>query len=181
MSIFSIIVAMDKNGLIGANNRVPWRLPDDMKYFRQKTMGKPVIMGRKTYESIPDRFRPLKGRKNIILTHQANYRAPGCIVTHSVLEAIKAAAGAEEVMIIGGAEIYRQFLPRADRIYLTKIDGEFEGDVSFPQENWSKWVEVEKDEHPVDDRHDHPFSFLTLERWRNSMPGDQEQTKILSS
>lgn len=164
LPMISLVVAMDRNGLIGVGNRVPWRLPDDMKYFRQITMGKPVVMGRKTYESIPDRFRPLAGRTNIILTKQLGYNAAGCIVTHSLSSALEAAHDAQEVMVIGGAEIYGQFLPTADRIYLTMIDGEFEGDVYFPELDREGWYESYSDEHSIDERHAYPFTFLLLER-----------------
>jgi len=164
MTTISLIVAMDKNGLIGAGSQVPWRLPDDMHHFRLTTMGKPVIMGRKTYESIPDRFRPLRGRKNIILTRQHDYLAPGCIVTHSLPSAIEVAGDVQEVMVIGGAEIYELFLPMADRIYLTLIDGQFEGDVYFPEIDRDGWHEIQREEHDIDDRHAYPFVFLLLVR-----------------
>jgi dihydrofolate reductase len=163
MSIISFIVAMDKNGLIGANNRVPWRLPDDMKYFREITMGKPVIMGRKTYESIPDRFRPLAGRTNIVLTKDIDYIAPGCLVVHSLERALSAAKDAPEVMVIGGAAVYLQFLGQADRIYLTLIDGEFEGDVYLPLFDSDEWDEVSRIYHDIDSTHAQSFAFILLE------------------
>ncbi|MDX1687598.1 MAG: dihydrofolate reductase, partial [Candidatus Promineifilaceae bacterium] len=108
----SLIAALDRNGVIGDDGRIPWRLPADLKYFKRVTMGKPLIMGRKTYESIG---RPLPGRQNIVLTRQRDYRAPGCTVVHSLEEALAAAGDAEEVMVAGGGSVYRQFLPRADR------------------------------------------------------------------
>ena len=155
---------MDRNRLIGANNQVPWRLPDDMRFFSEITMGKPVVMGRKTYESIPERFRPLAGRTNIVLTTQVEYVAPGCVVTHSLTAALNAAEGAQELMVIGGAKIYEQFLPQADRIYLTLVDGKFEGDVYFPQLDMAKWREATREEHGRDEKHAYPFAFLLLER-----------------
>ncbi len=132
LPIISFVFAMDRSRLIGAGGGLPWHLPDDMKHFRQVTMGKPVLMGRVTYESIPDRFRPLAGRTNIILTNQIGYEARGCLVVHSLDEAVAAAAGQPELMVIGGAQIYEQLLPRADRLYLTLIDANFDGDVFFP-------------------------------------------------
>jgi len=141
----SIIVAAARNGIIGRNNELPWRLPQDLQYFKATTMGKPVIMGRKTYESIG---RPLPGRTNIVITRQADWcGADGVIVVGSVDEAIAAAEKAaaklvnppEEAMVIGGAEIYRQALPLTERIYLTRIEADVEGDASFPDLHSSQW------------------------------------------
>ncbi len=155
---------MDNNQLIGADNRIPWRLPDDMRYFREITMGKPVLMGRKTYESIPERFRPLVGRTNIVLTNQANYIAPGCLTTHFIQSALDVAGDVEELMVIGGAKIYEQFLPIADRLYLTLVDGELEGDVYFPGLDMDEWREMSREDHDIDDRHSHRFAFIVLDR-----------------
>ena len=160
----SIIVAMDKNRLIGVNGRLPWRLPDDMKWFREQTMGKPVVMGRKTFESIPDRFRPLPGRHNIVLTRRGDYEVEGVTAVHT-LEAVLAAAGAvDEIVVIGGAELYRQLLPQADRLYLTLIDAELTGDAYFPEIDPAAWREIFRQEHPADNRHDYPFTWLIWER-----------------
>ncbi len=164
MTIISLVVAMDKNRLIGADNRIPWRLPDDMKYFREITMGKPVLMGRKTYESIPVRFRPLEGRTNIVLTTQLEYVAPGCIVVHSLNAALDAVGDEQELMIIGGAIIYEQFLPAAHRLFLTLVDGEFDGDVYFPELDKGEWLEVSRESHSPDEQHAFPFAFVVLER-----------------
>jgi dihydrofolate reductase len=155
---------MDRNGLIGAGDHLPWRLPDDMRRFREITLGKPVLMGRKTYESIHLRFRPLPGRTNIVLTHQTTYDAPGCTVVHSLPQALSAASGHEELMVIGGALLYEQLLPQADRIYLTLVDGEFEGDVFFPVLDETDWQEIAREEHGRDGRHAAPFTFLVLAR-----------------
>lgn len=130
-------------------------------------MGKPVIMGRKTFETIPDRFRPLAGRTNIILTRQEDFEAPGCLITHSVEEALSAAGDIEEVMVIGGSMIYAQFLPLADRIYLTLIDHIFTGDIYFPQLDLKDWVELERERHSPDEKHAYPFAFILLKRQRS--------------
>lgn len=158
--IISLIAAMGKNRTIGKDNSLPWKLPADMKRFKELTSGKPVIMGRKTFESIG---RPLPNRKNIIITRDKNYKADNCIIVHSADEAIKAAKGNEEVMIMGGAEIYKQFLPRADRLYLTLIDEEFEGDAYFPEFDKNEWEEVSREEHESDNLR---YSFIVQERKR---------------
>ena len=159
--IISIIAGMDKNRLIGQGNRLPWRLPADMKHFRRHTLDKPVLMGRKTYESIG---KPLPKRTNIILTHDRDYQADGCIVTLSIEEALDTASGYEEIMIIGGASIYELFLPRADRLYLTYIHGCFEGDVYFPAFHIADWQEVKRVDCQPDEKNLHPYSFLFLHR-----------------
>lgn len=137
--IVSMIAALARNGVIGRDNGLPWRLPSDLKRFKSITMGKPIIMGRRTHESIG---RPLPGRHNIVVTRKKGYRSSGCTIVHSLDEALESAAGSEEVMVIGGAELYEQFLPRAGRLYLTLIDQEFEGDTYFPDFDRSQWVEV---------------------------------------
>ncbi len=162
--IISLIAAMDKNRVIGQNGRLPWRLPADMRRFVELTLGKPVIMGRKTYESIPPKFKPLHGRTNIILTHNLDYDAPGCLVVHTIEEALAAAGGAPEVMVIGGTAVYEQFLPRADRLYLTLIDAEFAGDAQFPPYNESAWTITTREAHEPDEKNPYPYEFLTLEK-----------------
>src|SRR3989338_8105608 len=142
--IISLIAAMDKNRVIGKDNSLPWKLPEDMKRFRGITKGKPVIMGRKTFESIG---RPLPDRKNIIITRDRNYKAEGCIVVNSKEEALNAAKGSEEVMIIGGEQIFEEFLPIANKMYLTFIDKEFEGDAYFPEYDNAEWKEISREEH----------------------------------
>jgi len=141
----SIIVAAARNGIIGRNNQLPWRLPQDLQYFKATTMGKPIIMGRKTYESIG---KPLPGRLNIVITRQADWcGAEGVVVVHSVNEAMSVAENAhkalvnppEEAMVIGGAEIYREVLPRADRVYLTRIEVDVEGDACFAELSDKEW------------------------------------------
>ncbi len=164
MNKISLIVAMDKNRLIGAKNRLPWRLPDDMRWFVKQTMGKPVIMGRKTYDSIPPKFKPLNGRKNIILTRNKKYQVEGCAVVHSLEEALHAAGDVPEIIIGGGTQIYTLSLPIADRIYLTEVDGIFDGDTYFPETNWAEWQESYRQTHAADVRHTHSFTWIILDR-----------------
>ncbi len=159
--IISIIAGMDKNRLIGQGNRLPWRLPADMKHFRRHTLGKPVLMGRKTFDSIG---KPLPKRTNIILTHDRHYRAEGCIVTHSIEEALDTVGSCEELMVIGGASIYKLFLPRANRLYLTHIHDCFQGDVYFPAFDPTDWQEVKRVDRQPDEKNPHPYSFLFLHR-----------------
>ncbi|MCB8916812.1 MAG: type 3 dihydrofolate reductase [Ardenticatenaceae bacterium] len=161
MTQISLIVALASNGVIGLDGGLPWRLPDDLRYFRQVTLGKPVVMGRKTYESIG---RPLPGRENIILTRQPNYPAPGCTVVHSVAAALAAAGSAPEIMVIGGAEIYRLFLPLAHRLYLTLVAATPAGDTFMPNYDPAGWRETSRTHHPADNRHPFPFDWIILER-----------------
>ncbi len=162
--IISLIVAMDHNRLIGANNGLPWRLPDDMRWFVEQTMGKPVIMGRKTYDSIPAKFRPLHGRHNIIITHNPDYQAPGCTIVHSLPEALAAAGDGPEIIIGGGAQIYAEALPLAHRLYLTLVDGTFDGDAYFPRLNPGEWRETFRQEHEPDACHAYHFTWLIWAR-----------------
>jgi len=162
--IVAMVVAMDKNRLIGADNGLPWRLPDDMQWFVQQTMGKPIIMGRKTYESIPAKFRPLQGRHNIVLTREQSYEAPGATVVHSVEDALLAAGDAEEIIIGGGANLYAQLLPQTSRLYLTLVEAELVGDAYFPEIDWPAWHETFRQHRPADERHYFAFTWLILER-----------------
>lgn len=164
MALISIVVAMDENGLIGANHALPWRLPDDMKWFKQVTMGKPVLMGRKTYESIPIKFRPLSGRHNIILTRDTAYMAPGCTIVHTITDGLQKAGAVEEIIIGGGAELYTQTLPLANRIYLTRIHHTFPGDTYFPSFNQQTWQETWVEFHPADANHPFPFHWYILNK-----------------
>ena len=163
--IISLIVAMDRQGVIGAGGALPWRLSGDLRHFKAITMGKPIIMGRKTHESIG---RPLPGRQNIVLTRQPGYTAPGCDVFHDAQSALAACAGHEEVMVMGGAALYEQFLPRAARIYLTRVEAEVDGDTWFPPFDDSAWNQVERRDHPADERNEYPYSFQVLERYMGS-------------
>ena len=159
--IISLIVAMDRRGVIGAGGALPWRLSDDLKRFKAITMGKPLVMGRKTHESIG---RPLPGRRNIILTRQQEYTAEGCIVCENTEEALAACAGHEEVMVMGGATLYELFLPRAGRIYLTRVQAEVDGDTWFPPFDESAWNVVERRDYPADANNEYACSFQVLEK-----------------
>ncbi|MBX2962372.1 MAG: dihydrofolate reductase [Cyclobacteriaceae bacterium] len=162
----SLIAALTQNNVIGKNNDLPWHLPDDMKYFMQTTKGHPVIMGRKNYDSIPEKFRPLPNRTNIVVTRQKDFVATGCIVTHSLAEALDKATSidTDEIFIIGGAEIYKQGLPKATKLYLTEIQGTIEGDTFFPEVDKTVWKETSRVHHPADERHRFAFDFVTYEK-----------------
>jgi len=160
----SMIAAMDKNKVIGQNGRLPWRLPADMQRFIALTMGKPVIMGRKTYDSIPTKFKPLKGRTNIIITRNPDYEAPGCIVVDSPEAALEAAGDVDEVIIGGGSTIYDAFLFQAHRLYLTIIDEAFDGDSIFPTTEQICWCIIQQESHQPDTKNKFPYQFLTLDR-----------------
>lgn len=158
----SMIVAMAKDRVIGLDNQMPWHLPADLQYFKQTTLGKPVIMGRKTYDSIG---RPLPGRLNIVVSRDPNLQIEGVTCVTTVEQAITAAQGVEEVMIIGGATIYEYFLPVADRLYLTFIDLETKGDTCFPDYlQQGEWQEVAVLEHAADDKNAYDLRFVTLDR-----------------
>ena len=157
----AIIAAMAENRVIGKDNDLPWRLPADLRHFRRLTLGKPVIMGRRTYESLG---KPLPERRNIIVTGNRRYRTAGCMVVHSLEEALEQAAEAPEAMIMGGGALYAEALPRADRLYLTLVHQVFHGDVSFPEFDPSQWREVEREDHEPDDRNPVAYSFVTLDR-----------------
>ncbi|MBC5994621.1 dihydrofolate reductase [Pontibacter cellulosilyticus] len=158
----SIIVATAENNVIGKDNQLIWHLPADLKHFKQLTMGHPILMGRKTYESIG---KPLPGRTSIIITRQKDYKAEGCIVAHSVKEAIaKAKEIDEKVCIIGGAEIYKQALPLTDCIELTKIHHTFDGDTFFPEIKEDEWTVTAEEKHEPDEKNKYSYTFQTLRR-----------------
>lgn len=161
--LLSLVVAASENDVIGDHGAIPWHLPDDLKFFRELTKGRPVIMGRKTYESIG---HALPGRTNIIITRRDDYAAPDCIVTSSIADAIlqAEATGADEAFIIGGGEIYKEALSRAHRVHLTRVHAHVDGDATFPALDRAAWRETKRTDHPADDRHAHAFSFLTYER-----------------
>lgn len=156
-----LIAALDRNGLIGRDNALPWRLPADLQHFKRVTLGKPIVMGRLTWESLG---RPLPGRHNIVLTRDPAYRAEGASVVHSIDAALAAAGAVDDVMVIGGAALYRKLLPRAARLYLTRIDAAFDGDAWFPEVDPAEWCEVAREAHAPDERNPYPYAFVTLER-----------------
>lgn len=157
----SAVVAMSENRAIGKDNQLLWHLPADLKHFKQITMAKPILMGRKTYQSIG---RPLPGRTNVVITHDENFKAEGCVVVHSIQAALDAVHDQDEICVIGGAKLYQQMLPLVDRIYLTLVHQHFSGDAFFPELNPAEWKEVERVECAADDKNAHSFSMLVLER-----------------
>ena len=161
MTILSLIVAMDNRGVIGLAGGLPWHLPADLKYFRDITMGKPIIMGRKTYEAIG---WPLPGRRNIIVTRNTGFKAPGCEVVNSIVAAETLADDVEEIMVIGGATVYVDTLSRADRLYITKVHADVEGDASFPEINYDDWWEVSHTTFCADEKNNYDYSFIVYDR-----------------
>ena len=159
--LISLIVAMAANGAIGRDNSLPWRLPDDLKRFKAITTGKPLLMGRKTYESIG---RPLPGRTNLVLTRDREWRADGVVIVRSLGQALGCARDAEELVAIGGEEIYRLLMPFARRIYLTLVHADIPGDTFFPDFDPTQWADVECHSHQADERNRYAFTFMTLER-----------------
>jgi len=181
----ALVIATDLDGIIGKEGRLPWHLPADLKHFRRLTFGKPVVMGRRTYESIG---KPLDGRTNIVLTRSADFRPAGCLTAASVEDAMALAVRAlaarapgapiaeldstvesaplpTEIMVIGGAAVFSAFLPRATRVYWTRVEARVEGDVRFPID-LAAWNEVAREDHQADARHAHAYSFRVLERRR---------------
>jgi len=156
-----IVVAVAANGVIGRNGSLPWHLPADLKHFKALTVGKPVLMGRRTYESIG---KPLVDRPNIVLTRNPCWEAPRVIVVHTLDDAIRFARPAPELMVIGGADIFSMCLPRCSRIHLTRVHAVVGGDTYFPELSPSEWREGAREEHAADDRHAFPYRFSTLER-----------------
>jgi dihydrofolate reductase len=157
-----MIAAVARNRVIGGDNQLLWHLPEDMRHFRETTRGKPVIMGRKTWESLPDSFRPLPGRHNIVVSRNPNYTAAGATLAGSLQEAISKAGSGVEVFLIGGAELYRQALPLATRLYLTEIDQDFDGDAVFPEVSAQEWQETSRQEQQGSASP--PFSFVVYQR-----------------
>lgn len=161
-------IARARNGVFGNHGALPWRLKGDMALFKQLTLGKPVIMGRRTWDSLPK--KPLPGRFNIVLTRDGSFEAPGALVCETLNEAIQIAReqagedGVEEVCVIGGAEVARDALRKATRIYLTEVEGEPEGDVALPPFDETGWVEVRREPHPKGEEDDFPWTFRVLER-----------------
>lgn len=157
----ALIAAMGRNRVIGRGGALPWRLPADLRHFRRLTTGKPVLMGRKTFESIG---RPLPERTNIVITRRFGYHAEGCVVFSDLEAAFEAFRNSPELMVIGGGSIYGQALPRASRIYLTVINADFDGDAFFPQIDMSSWRETARSDHAADSNNGYDYSFTVLER-----------------
>ena len=159
----SLLVAADEHNLIGKNNQLPWHLPNDLKYFRNQTWGMPILMGRKTFESIG---KPLQGRKSIVITRNSHWQHEGVKVVHSIDEAIKEAEGmgVKEIFVIGGAEIFASAFPKARCIYLTRIHHQFDGDVYFPEVNQDEWELVSNRFCPADEKNAYPHSFQLWQR-----------------
>lgn len=166
----SIIAALANNRVIGYQNQLPWHLPADLRHFKELTLGKPIIMGRKTFESIG---KPLPGRKNIVVTRDQGYQADGCVVAHSLPEALAQAGAASEVMIIGGTELFAQALPLAHCLYLTFIRADFTGDVFFPLWDAAEWEETERQDFGADEKNKYSYSFINYSR-------RQSQQELLS-
>lgn len=167
MTGFAIMVAAAENGVIGRNNGLPWHLPEDLRYFKRVTMGKPIVMGRKTFESIG---RPLPGRTNIVISRNVEFSASGVQVVASLDEAMTLAGnialvdGVTEVVVIGGAEIYQLAMSRADRLYITEVHASVEGDAMLPQVHWPDWREVSRERHVASAGNPFDYSFVVYER-----------------
>lgn len=158
----SLIAAMAKNRVIGEQGGMPWHLPAELKYFMHNTIGKPVLFGRTTYENLPR--KPLPKRDNLILTRDMSYQAPGAIVVHSLNEAIEKTDGAPELMIAGGATVYELAMPHAERMYLTLIDADVNGDTYFPSWDESEWETISSEQHPTDENNAYAFTTTILQR-----------------
>lgn len=163
----SMIVAMAQNRVIGRNNKLPWYLPEDLKYFKAVTMGKPILMGRKTYDSIG---KPLPGRPNIVITRNRDWSAEGVSVVYSLEQALELGQslleinGGDELMLIGGAQLYETALNQADRLYLTQVHAEVEGDAFFPEFDQSRWSQVGREDFSADGPNPYDYSFLVLDK-----------------
>jgi dihydrofolate reductase len=166
--ILSLVVARAANGVIGRDGDLPWRLKSDLALFKANTLGKPVIMGRKTWDSLPR--KPLPGRMNIVLTRDGSFEPTNAVVCESFLEAVQMAKeqaeddGVDEVCVIGGRALFEMALPKAKRLYLTEVDATVEGDVTFPDFDETAWTQVRREEHPAGEGDDHSFIFRVLER-----------------
>jgi len=159
--LISLITAIADNNVIGYKNKLPWHLSADLKYFKKTTMGKPLIMGRKTHESIG---KALPGRLNIIITRESDFTAQDCVIAHSEIEALEFADSVEEVIVIGGQSIYELFMPLAKRIYLTEVHAHIEGDTYFPEFDRNEWHETARQDNIRDQNNDHDYSFVILEK-----------------
>ena len=166
--ILTLVVARARNGVIGRGGTLPWRLPADLALFKQNTMGKPVIMGRKTWESLP--IKPLPGRLNIVLSRDGSFEPPKALVCDTFSQAVQIARdqavddGVEEICVIGGAALFELALPKARRLYLTEVEADVDGDVFFPPFEEADWTEVRRERHEADDKNQYPFTFRVLEK-----------------
>jgi dihydrofolate reductase len=160
-----LVVAVARNGVIGRGNALPWHLPEDLKRFKHLTLGGPILMGRRTWDSIG---RPLPGRLNLVLTRATDFHPAGATVVHGVGEALAAAGPVAAVRVIGGAEVYRLCLPAASVLHLTEVDADVDGDTHFPDWRRAEWIERTREPHPADARHAFGYSFVTLERLARS-------------
>jgi len=161
--IISLIVALDQNGLIGKDQTIPWRAPADLAHFKSITIGKPMVMGRRTCESLPN---ALPGRRNLVLTQNPGFNRNGFEIFHTIEDVIHTTQTDEQLMVIGGAEIYRLFLPLAQYAYITIVEGKFNGDTWFPEWPLASWREVHRILRPPDERNAYPLSFVEYEKWK---------------
>ena len=159
----NLIFARARNGVIGKDNTLPWHLPEDLAHFKQTTLGQPVVMGRKTWESLPPKFRPLPGRTNIVVTRQTDWQAVGAVVAHSIEEAVQQCHADAQIWVIGGAEVYAQAMPLASRAVVTEIDADFEGDAFAPTFD-ANWQETARTTHVA--ANGLSYSLVTLDRTR---------------
>lgn len=161
MSRIALIAAMANNRVIGIENRLPWRLPDDLQHFKQLTLGKSIVMGRKTWQSLPGL---LPDRRHIVISRNKQFQAQGAEVVSSIEQALELLSDEEEILIVGGANLYEQLLPLADILYLTLVDVEIDGDAFFPEWNDQDWIAIERVHHPADEHHAFAFEFVTFKR-----------------
>jgi len=159
--MISLVVAASINNVIGRDGGLPWHLPDDLRHFKRLTTGKPIVMGRRTFESIG---RPLPDRRNIVMSRDPDYAAAGCDIATTVSEVLDLVGDADEVMIIGGGQVYRDFLPQADRIYLTRVQAQLDGDTYFPAIDEAAWQLVSSERHAADEKHGYAFDLMVFER-----------------
>lgn len=160
----SLVAAMARNGVIGRDNAMPWRLPEDLQHFKRVTLGAPVVMGRLTWDSLPPRFRPLPGRRNVVVTRNPEWRAEGAEAASSLEDALRRLAGEPVVYVTGGAQLYAQALERADELILTEIDRDFEGDTRFPEFDRGRFVEVARETRRAEAPNDFDFAWVTYRR-----------------
>ena len=177
----ALIAGVARNGVIGSNNKLPWRLPEDMQHFRRTTQGAPVIMGRKTWDSLPPKFRPLPGRLNVVVTRNPQWRADGASPAVTLEAALALAGEAPRCFVIGGVALYAAALPRADELVLTEIERDYDGDVYFPAWDRGDFVEVSRERHAAQPPNDFAFSFVTYRRRRAAEAAAAQPSTITSN